>query len=124
MVISEAINRANEFRPNSVPYETKRLWLHAFEADIAETMCVDCPTWNMDSAYTDYTLLAEHPWDYIYPYLIMPQIDLWNQDPQLYQIDSVTANNVLGDFKRHYIRNRGKNVKDNMPTKIKGVLLQ
>lgn len=134
MVISEAINRADEFRPNSVPYETKRSWLHAFEADIAEMMEVDCPTWGSDNTYSDFALLVKHPKDYIYPLWLLPMIDLWNQDTQLYQMDVIVANNALNDIKGYYARNKNKlsedssstisNKKSKLPNEIKGIFIQ
>lgn len=134
MTISEAINRADEFRPNSIPDETKRAWLHAFEADIAEMMGVDCPTWDEDGEdpeYTDAKLLIKHPKDYVYPLWLMPMIDLWNQDVQLYQVDIITANNALSDIKGYYARNKEllsegdtSSNTNKMPKKITGIFLQ
>lgn len=135
MLISEAIYKANEFRPNTVPEKTKRAWLHAFEADIAEMMCVDCPTWDEESENTEYAdpeLLVRHPKDYVYPLWLMPMIDLWNQDIQLYQVDIIIANNALSDIKGYYARNKdnlsdggsSSSSNDKMPNKITGIFLQ
>lgn len=115
MKISDAIFQADTLRPNVIAYEQKKAWLHALEAEIAETQCVECPAWEGGE---DCDLLLEHPSDYVYPLYLCPMIDFYNQDTQLYQLDAAVANNAVSDVKARYRRTNPTAAKT---TYIKGV---
>lgn len=102
MRLSEAVDRADAIRPNPILIEEKRNWLRQLESDIAEMMETDLPEWTMTD---DPELLLPEPKDYLYPLYLLPYIDLWLEETDLYQLDIIQANQSITEIKAWWRRN-------------------
>jgi len=84
----DAIQQADELRPNDLPEERKAAWLCSLEADFADVMGVDTPENHYPE---DRTLLMPFPYDDAYVPYLAAMIDLANQDTALYANDKAVA---------------------------------
>lgn len=116
MRISEAIELADMLRPNTVPFPEKVRHLHKIEAEVAETMEVDIPEWA-DVKTEDYELLAGDPYTELYTNSLAAFIDYYQEETDLYQLDSIMANQAMSDWKSW--RTRHHRSENN--TRIRGV---
>lgn len=116
MRVSEAIIKADRMRSNAVPDPDKRAWLLQLETEIAECMKKPVPVWGEDE---DPELLAPDPFTQFYVVYLAAWIDYYQEEMDLYQIDTIMANNMISNFKSWYTRNH-KSEDNNIP-KIKGV---
>ena len=110
MRYSEAIDRANEMRPNAVADVRKAEWLHSFDAENAEVMGYEQET--LDWPDTDPVLMMPAPHDIIYPLYLMAMIDNAQEETDLYLNDMAISNQALLEARAWWRRNhrspRGK----------------
>ena len=127
MTAQQAIERADDFRAgNAVPYELKLAWLndveHIVYNEVIRTHLHDfrtSPWWHKNPEtgkweflpcpeYTDENtnteLIAEHPYDNLYPFYIMAQIDLYSQDMDLYNASTMKFNEAYSKYAYKYNR--------------------
>lgn len=115
MNIRKCIAMADELRPNTLPDETKAVYLYKLESEIAEMMGVDMPenTWPEDSE-----MLMPAPHDDIYHLYLCAMIDSANQETNLYANDMQMANAAILDAKAWYRRNHVPASKRNWRTLV------
>ena len=108
MTVQNAIERANDMRAgNSVSDETKTRWLseldHNIYNDVIKTHHV---TDKEFEAYTDGSneLIAVAPYDVLYTYWLMAQIDLANGEYNKYNAEITMFNTEWEDYAKHYNR--------------------
>lgn len=110
MKYSEAIDRANELRPNAILDARKAEWLYFYDAENAEIMGQTQERLNWPD--TDPDLMMPAPYDYIYPLYLMAMIDNAQEESDLYMNDMTIANQALMEARAAWRRNhrtpRGK----------------
>lgn len=109
MTVQTAIEKANDMRAgNSAPDEMKIRWLSEVDGiiynDVILTHEVEA---NGFSEYTDTTqeLIAEAPYDVLYVYWLMAQIDLKASELTKYNSSLALFNTTLRDYKAWFNRN-------------------
>lgn len=109
MTVQTAIERANDMRAgNSAPDEMKIRWLSELDGiiynDVILTHEVEA---NGFSEYTDTTqeLIAKAPYDVLYVYWLMAQIDLKASELNKYNNSLALFNVALRDYKAWFNRN-------------------
>lgn len=101
MTVSEAINRADELRPNAVDESLKISELHKLDYEFANDMGAEIP-----EDYTEVTeLIIPYPQNDVYVKFLCAQIDFINEETQLYQNDYIIANVAIADVKAWIRRN-------------------
>ena len=113
----EAIERADAMRPNSIPRPDKDRWLWQLEMEFAEIMGQEIPEMGPDE---DIELLLPDPKAYVYVLYLLPFIDLYLEDTDLYQIDMIQANNMITEVKT-WLSRTGQ--KEQTAYRIKGVFI-
>ena len=111
MTIDEAIRRADEAKPNAVPRTNKVRWLNNVDETITRKL-IRTHAFGKDlqfDGYDDETegttlLLAPAPWDEMYVYYLMAQIDLWNNELDRYQNSALLYNQTYAEYANYYNR--------------------
>jgi len=116
MRLSKAIERADRMRPNNVPEPDKKQWLWLIETEYAEMMGQDVPEWT---AFEDPELILPAQFEQVYIYYLAAHIDHYQEEIDLYQIDSMMAAQLDDNIKRWWARNG--ETKTAVPERIKGV---
>lgn len=105
MNLLEAIDKANDLRPNAVRDEHKAMWIYQLEGDFAEMYGIDPPV----SPYpNDDELLIPHPYDEVYVLYLCAMIDNANEEVPLYQNDMALANAAINRAKAAFRRHNRK----------------
>lgn len=113
MNIINAIDRADMLRPNAIPEPEKYAALWKLEAEVAEMMETDLPEWEGE----DHELLMPDPYSEMYVACLLPEIDLMQEEMDLYQIDSIAANQKKSEAMAWYRRHNKVKHKD----RVRGV---
>lgn len=103
MRLTNAIDYADRMRPNTVPRPEKAQCLYKLEMEIAEIMETEKPDWSRAKA-EDPELLLPEPWAGLYPQYLAAFIDYYQEEIDLYQVDSIMANQSLMEWKSAYRR--------------------
>ena len=98
MTLNQAIQRADELRPNSLEHEIKADWVRELEGQVAGFMGLP-----FEDAGDDAPLLMQAPFDNIYYLYLAAMIDFAQQDSDLYYNDSVLFNASMNRAKSCYI---------------------
>ena len=117
MRLNKAIERADRMRPNTVSRIDKAYALLKLESEFLEMMGEDLPEWDLDS--DDPELCAPEQFARVYPLYLMAFIDHEQEETDLYQIDMITANSEIAEFKAWYRRNNPQHT----DVKFKGVFI-
>lgn len=114
MTIGEVISRVKVMKPNAVPRATVVGWLDEMDAQIYRELVlthamgeeVYFTGYDPDggSGEDDVVLMAKHPYDRLYLWYVMAQIDLMNQEYDLYQNDAALYNNAYSEYAKYYNR--------------------
>ena len=114
MQLLDALDSANKLRPNDAHDDIKAQQLFAgLEGEVAEMMGVDAP----ENTYpTDTELLMPFPYDDIYIWYLCAQIDLANEETQLYENDMTIFNEAWARAQAWYRRNNRSKLKKNWRT--------
>lgn len=113
MTIHTVLDHANKMRPNDAHDDIKvRILMQEVEGDVAEMFGLDPPEYEYD-AETDYELLMPHPYDDIYLWHLCAQIDIMNEETQLYEDDMEYFNAAWARAQAWYRRNNRKLRKKN-----------
>ena len=102
MKYSEAIDRANELRPNAIPDQRKAEWLYSFDAEQAEVMGYEQERFIWPE--TDPELCMPAPHDNIYPLYLMAMIDNAQEESDLYMNDMAISNQATMEARAWYRR--------------------
>lgn len=104
MTIQEAINKANELRPNPISADTKVDYLNELNAQIAETMGVDMP--DKLTAQSTEDLLMPYPYEQVYVLYLTAMIDNAQEEFALFNNDMVLFNQAMHEalawWRRHH----------------------
>lgn len=100
MTINEAIQRADELKPNAYNPETKADWIRELEGRISLEVLKEAEPVIPES--DDAELLVPAPYDSIYPLYISAMIDFHNADYDDYNNSMVLFNSTYEAFARHY----------------------
>ena len=98
MTLNQAIQRADELRPNSLERELKVGWVRELEGQVADFMGLP-----FERAEEDAPLLMQAPFDNIYYLYVAAMIVVAQQDSDLYYNDSVLFNASMNRAKSCYI---------------------
>ena len=111
MTISEAIQKADELRPNPISAETKTGWLNELNAQVSEYLGVDMPPALSTNSGTQ--LLMPYPYDSIYTYYLCAMIDNAQEEFPLFNNDMMLYNSAIHEalawWRRHH-KNEHTNV--------------
>ena len=99
MTLNQAIQRADELRPNSLEHELKAAWVRELEGRVADFMGLP-----FERAEEDAPLLMQEPFDNIYYLYVAAMIDVAQQDSDLYYNDSVLFNASFNRAKTVHLR--------------------
>lgn len=119
MTLLTVLDMANKVRPNAAHDDIKiKLLFQQLEGDVAEMLGVDPPgeDYEYDAADPDdVDLLMPYPYDDIYLWFLCAQIDIMNEESQLYANDMEMFNAAWARAQSWYRRNnatrRNKNWK-------------
>lgn len=112
--IAEVIAQVDELKPNQFSHAQKVMWISECESMVyAEVICQHVRSGNKCIEYTGYTedtdpdtlLMATHPYDNIYRYYLLAQIDLANQEYIRYNNSSALFNAIYQAYRAWYTRN-------------------
>lgn len=112
MKIIEAINRADQLKPNTYTQEEKVRWLSNLDTLIFNTVISNHEDAEIEefSGYDENTdiegteLLAPSPYDEMYIHWINSKIDLHNGEYTKYNNDVSVYNDYMSSFKNWYNR--------------------
>jgi hypothetical protein len=108
LTVQEAIERANDMRAgNSAPEEMKIRWLSELDGVIYNDVILTHEVEAKGFAdYTDVTeeLIAEKPYDVLYVYWLMAQIDLKASELNKYNNSLALFNGAMRDYKAWFNR--------------------
>mgnify|MGYP007087040490 CR=1 FL=1 len=115
MTIKEAIEFADEVKPNAFSTAVKVKWLEQLDGHIAaEELCmspVDLESLRYSEDKLDVELLIDRPYDDLYPMWLAAKIDLANGEYNKYQNSMQVYNAHYGSFvvwfAEHYEREKG-----------------
>jgi len=115
MYLLDVLDKANKMRPNAAHDDIKVMLLFKnLEGDVAEMLGVDPPEYTYDvSDPVDIELLMPHPYDDIYLWFLCAQIDIMNEESQLYGNDMEIFNTAWARAQAWYRRNTRKFSKNN-----------
>lgn len=126
MTIQQAIERANEMRKgNSFNDELKVKWLSELDGSIYHDVIARHKN-NKISAMPEYAddtsveLIAEAPFDVLYVYYLMAQIDLASSEINKYNASVSLYNTAYQNYRNHYRRNH--QTVDTVPIKVGGMV--
>lgn len=111
MTIIEAINRLDDKKPNNYSELDKIRWLSVLDGTIKSTILdaykdseeVTTLPYNEDTSL-DTELLVPYPYDDIYIYWLMAQVDNANEEYNKYNNNMMLYNSVLTYFRNDYNR--------------------
>lgn len=105
MTINEAIKEADDLRPNALKLSYKLRWLQELDRDIANMMGVDYEETSIYNYEGERELLMPAPYESVYVYHLMAEIDMAIEDSDKFVNDSTIANQKLAEAKAWYRRN-------------------
>ena len=110
MTVQDAIERANSMRSgNSASDEMKIKWLTELDNvlynDVVLTHEREMEKYNSEDYDANKKLIADEPYDVLYVYWLMAQIDLFSSELNKYNNSLMLFKNALGDYKAWYNRN-------------------
>lgn len=114
MTIQQAIDLADDLKPNQIEKVRKIEWLNRLDEWIwREIMCRREKRPDTPDAFTPYTLatdgdtelLIQPPFEDTYRFWLETQIDLVNEDFDLYLNSNTLYQEALGRFTRYWYRN-------------------
>lgn len=122
MKIIEAINRADQLKPNTYTQEEKVRWLSSLDTLIFNNIISNHKDAEVEefSGYDENTdieeteLLAPAPYDEMYIHWINSKIDLHNGEYTKYNNDVAVYNDYMNNFSNFYNRGhmpKGKKIK-------------
>ena len=127
MTVQQAIERANEMRcGNSASDEMKIRWLSELDGMIYNDVIKrhkgnesrTMPEYTSDN--TNAELIVEAPYNVLYVYYLMAQIDLAASEINKYNASVSLYNTALGNYKNWYRRNH--QTVDTIPIKVGGMV--
>ena len=112
MYAIDIIKRVDEMRPNSISAEQKAVWLARCDAQIFNELIITHknaihmrPFCGEDEGDAEcMEMMVDKPYDAIYEYYLMAQIDLTNGDNDHYNNSMTLYNDALGKFARLWNR--------------------
>lgn len=108
MTVLQAIQNADEIRPNAIPDRRKARFAYELEGNFAEMMGVDVPENNYGTGdEATHELLMPYPKDRVYELYIAAMIDHEQMDFDLYNADILIANDAIDDAKAWWKRTHG-----------------
>jgi len=114
MYLSEAIEKADNLRPNVIEDDMKVAWVEELEGKIADMMEIELPEMNWP---TDFELLMPSPRDNLYVWYLCAMIDASNSETTAYANDMVVYNNMFSEASAWYRRSHRYESNE----KIKGI---
>ena len=104
MTIQEAINKADELRPNPISADTKVDYLNELNAQLAESMDVNMP--DKLTAQSTEELLMPYPYDRVYVDYLTAMIDNAQEEFALFNNDMMLFNQSIREalawWRRHH----------------------
>lgn len=102
VTINTAIVHADTLRPNSIPADSKYMWINELEGKVADFMGEE---YVPASTGSSKELLMPFPGDNIYELYLIAMYDIYNQDSALYQADFALFNTAFDEAKSLFRRN-------------------
>lgn len=116
MTLNEAITKADELRPNALPYVQKRDWVLGLNGEFARMMGEEIP-----DPEDDMTLLMGAPYEEVYVFYLCAVIDWGQEDMALYQNDWRMAQSMISEAKSWYRRENGYEYGENKRGRLRGI---
>lgn len=114
MTIGEAISQLDALKPNAVERSVKVRWLEEVDWAVfrelvqthegGEALVFEGYDPEAESGADTKTLLAVKPYDRMYVQYMASQIDLQNQEYDLYANDAALYNQTYSDYSKYYNR--------------------
>lgn len=106
MFLLDVLDKANKVRPNAAHDDIKvQLLFQKVEGDVANMLGMEPPEYEYDPGDPqDIELLMPYPYDDIYLWFLCAQIDLMNEETELYKDDSETFNAAWARAQAYYRR--------------------
>ena len=110
MTIIEAINKVDQYKPNSYSQEDKVYWLSIIDGTVKkEIIDLHDGGFDGDVKYNsdtplDTELLIPHPYEEIYIYWLESKIDYYNNEYKEYQNDMSRFTDMMVDYTASYKR--------------------
>lgn len=111
MTVGECVARADALRPNSATEEEKARWVLELEEELGRVFFpryrgpapeADPPRrWPEDRSKT---LSASGPYEGLYLYRLLAQLDLMDEETERYGVHAALANRLLDEFKKEWHR--------------------
>lgn len=107
MTIQQALDRADEIKPNAIPSTTKTAWLASLDGRIAANIFLMSVPDIRNFSYSypedaDVELLVYPPHDELYPLYLAAKIDEANGEYDKYANSSAIYNAAYTDFARWF----------------------
>jgi len=115
MNLFDVLDKANKMRPNAAHDDIKvKLLFKQLEGDVADMFGFTPPEYEYEAGTSeDIELLMPHPYDDIYLWFLCAQIDIMNEETQLYENDIELFNAAWARAQAWYRRNNRKLRKKN-----------
>lgn len=106
MYLLDALDKANKVRPNAAHDDIKvRLLFQNVEGDVADMLGMEPPEYDYNpNDPQDIELLMPFPYDDIYLWFLCAQIDIMNEESQLYADDMTVFNRAWARAQAYYRR--------------------
>lgn len=120
MTIRTLINKLNDEKPNSFGTERILAFISEIEVEVAEQLCVDCPSpYTVDDMDTE--LLAEKPYDRLYVSYVKAMIDYANEEYESYANNQAQHVQDFRDFVDWVVRT-GQVAENPFPRRLRNIL--
>ena len=114
MTIRQALTQVEQVKPNAVPDEVLVQWLNEVDQTIFKEL-VKTHEYGTELVFGGYdrtdesgadsvVLLAPEPYSQLYVYYLCAQIDMQNQEFDLYQNNAALYNKAYSDYASYYNR--------------------
>ena len=113
MTLQEALNLADELKPNMMQEATKIRFISEIEGKVHKEILMkhvhdaadeECPVYDSETDADNTELLVPAPYDMLYVYYLMSKIDLMNQEEDKEYNNRVRFENAWREFSDYWTR--------------------
>lgn len=113
MTLQEALNLADELKPNMMQEATKIRFISEIEGKVHKEILMkhvhdeadeECPVYDSETDADNTELLVTAPYDMLYVYYLMSKIDMMNQEEDKEYNNRVRFENAWREFSDYWTR--------------------